>query len=149
MTRTPSNTQRAKVLGNHLAENAADCRRNNVLVRVDEINTAQSVAFCSVEQLHHGFLRRNVPVARLLWKAEQALAPLTGLGIVPMISVRHKSLLNQSKPPARKMSPSLMDWIRDLWERLGSPWSREGFSVLPVTHDPFGWRKAMHGSGGR
>ncbi len=60
----------------------------------------------------------------------------------------HKTLRNLSDP-SRSASPSLMDWIRDLWGRLGSPFSREGFSLMPVTIAPFGRRRAMNNSGRR
>lgn len=130
-------------------ENAADCLRHNVRVHVIEVNPSQSVAICSVEQLHRGLMRMKVPDQQLIWHAEQALVPLMNLGISPMITVRQKSLKNLSKPTARRATPSLMDLIRDLWGRLGTPLSREGFSVLPVAHDPFGWQQAMLRSTGR
>ena len=149
MTQLSSNVERAKALGQHLAANATQCNRHNIVVRVDWINADHSVAFCSVEQLHRGLFRRDRSTNYLVWQAERALAPLKDLGITPLISVQHKSLGNLSIPPARTPSPSFMDWIRELWNRLGSPMSREGFSLMPVTVDPFGWRRAMNGSGGR
>ncbi len=44
---------------------------------------------------------------------------------------------------------SFLDWIRDLWNRLGSPLSREGFALIPVKVRSFGWRRGKHGSGRR
>ena len=67
----------------------------------------------------------------------------------PSSNVQRKSIQNLSMPPARSASPSFMDWIRDLWNRLGSPMSREGFSLVPVKVEPFGMRRAMKGSGRR
>lgn len=144
MNTTPSKSECALAPGQHLAENASVCVRNNIVVRVDRINSKQSVAFCSVEQRHRGPFRRSRSTSYLLRNAEKALAPLRGLGITPLITVQHRSLKNLSTPTVRAGSPSFMDWIRDLWGRSGSPMSREGFSLMPVAIDPFGWRQAMN-----
>ncbi|MBZ0206628.1 MAG: hypothetical protein K8H89_09905 [Flavobacteriales bacterium] len=148
MTPTPTNEERATALGKLLAKNAAQCKHANIVVRVDRINADQSVAFCSVEQLHRGLFRRDRSTDHLVWQAERALAPLRGHGLTPLINVQHRSLRNASTPATPTASPSLMDWIRDLWGKLGRPMSREGFSPAPVAQDPFGWRRAMIASGG-
>lgn len=44
---------------------------------------------------------------------------------------------------------SFLDWIRDLWNRLGSPMSQEGFALIPVKVRSFGRRRAKHGPGRR
>ena len=43
-------------------------------------------------------------------------------------------------------SLSFLDWIRDLWNRLGAPMPREGFGLIPVKVRSFGCRRAKHGS---
>lgn len=129
-----------------LVENALRCARHGIIVQVNSINADRSVALCSVEQRESAFLRRDRSVHELIWQAEQALAPLIGLGILPMISVRHKDLLNASAPVAVRARRSLMDRLRELAGLLGHSSSREGFTPLPVAPDPFGWRRAMTGS---
>jgi len=146
MRKAPTNVERAQALHRHLSDNESDCIKRNIIVNVTSINAAQSVAYCSVEQRKSGVFRRALPVAELLWRAEQALAPLIGLGIVPLLTVRHRSLSNTLILRRRESTRSPMDWIPDLLTWLGYPLSREGFSVVPVVHDPFGWRRAMHSS---
>ena len=126
-----------------LTDNAARCARRNIRVHVNSINADRSVALCSVEQLRGGFFQRNCSVQELIWRAEQALAPLIGLGILPMITVKHQDLKNASEATAPRNVRSLMDRLRDLAGLLGLPFAREGFSPLPVAGDPFGWRRAM------
>ena len=144
---SPSNKERSEAFGRLLAENAALCARQNIVVRVDRINADHSVAYCSVEQLHRGSFRRERSMDQLIGQAERALAPLRARGMLPLLSVQHKSLKNLSAPPARTVASSFMDRVRALWGRLGSPLAREGFSLTPLGHDPFGWRRAMNGSG--
>ncbi|MFZ1615722.1 MAG: hypothetical protein WAT41_00035 [Flavobacteriales bacterium] len=48
-----------------------------------------------------------------------------------------------AKDYPRKASPSLMERIRVLWDRLVAPTSREGFSLVPVTDHTSGWRQTL------
>jgi hypothetical protein len=116
--------------------------RSNIIVHVDEINATHNVAFCSVEQRLFGLCRRTRTGTELVWHAEQALAPLIGLGLVPLITVR-------PIPPTPKHANSgrsLMDWLPTLWRWLGYPLSPTGFGSVLLAHDPFGWRRAMRAS---
>ncbi len=143
MPMKPTDQQRTEALQRHLRDNASDCDRRNIIVHVDSISHEHSVAFCSVEQRHKGLLRRDCSVDELVWRAEQALAPLTGLGFVPMITARHTSLNNATAAPAAIRSRNLMDRMPDLWRWLGSPFRQEGFGDPTLVKDPFGWRQAL------
>ena len=133
-----------KTLDQQLADNAANCDRYNIIVRVDRVNSKRNVAFCSVEQRHRGLFRRDRPSHYLAWQAEMALAPLRHNGITPLITVQEKSLGNPNSSPVRATPPSFMSRVRGLWNRPGASKSR-----VPVPVDPFGWRMAMNGCGGR
>ena len=139
--------QRADHLHRHLSQNESECFKRNITVQVDRINAEQNVAYCSVEQRLTGFLRRTYSVTELIWRAEQALAPLNGLGIVPLLTVRHKSRTAATASEISRHDRSPMDWIPDLYRWLGSPFAREGFRAIPVVSDPFGWKQALRSSG--
>jgi hypothetical protein len=148
MTPDTNNTERTEAIHRHLALNAAACIRHNIIVHVDSINASQTVAICSVEQRNKGLLRRTYSVQELIWRTEQALAPLTGLGVVPLINVRHEELLNTS-PTATRNARSPMDWIQRLKGWLGYPLAREFFGTSAPVSDPFGLYKAMQTSTGK
>src|SRR5688572_9008324 len=137
------NVQRARALHRHLSENESDLIRRNIVVRVDSINTGQNVALCTVEQRITGLLRRTYSPPELVWRAEQALAPLIGLGIMPLITVRHPALQNAKGTAQRATGRSLMDWVPNVWSWLGYPLAPRGFGAVRLDHDPFGWRGAM------
>ncbi len=62
----------------------------------------------------------------------------------------NNTALNATQGGRHRSAPlSFLDWIRDLWNRLGSPLSREGFALIPVKVRSFGWRRGKHGSGRR
>lgn len=147
MPNEPTNVERSLALHRHLSDNESECIKRNIIVRVDSINADHSVAQCSVEQRMSGLLRRTYPVPELIWRAEQALAPLMGLGIVPLLTIRHKTLKNTSTTKARRMDRSPMDRMADIWKWLGYPLSPEGFGAVVLAKDPFGWRQAMISSG--
>jgi len=116
--------------------------RSNIIVHVNEINSSHSVAFCSVQQRLFGLCRRTRTAPELVWRAEQALAPLIGLGLVPYITVR-------TEPAVRKgawYQGSFMDSLQGLWRWMGYPLSPTGFKSVLLAHDPFGWRRAMSAS---
>jgi hypothetical protein len=142
MPTKPADLQRTEALQRHLRDNASDLIGRNIIVHVDSISHEHGVAFCSVEQRHKGLLRRDRSVDELVWRAEQALAPLIGLGFVPMITARHKSLHNATAAPAAILSRNVMDRMPDLWRWLGSPFRQEGFGDPTLVKDPFGWRQA-------
>ncbi|MEZ4740318.1 MAG: hypothetical protein R2818_13400 [Flavobacteriales bacterium] len=129
-----------------MSENRSECVKRNIRVHVDRINADQSVAFCSVEQRLTGLLRRTCSVPELIWRAEQALAPLHSMGIVPLLTVRHKTLKAAPMVDRPKRAISPMDWLPDLWRWLGSPFARERFGAVAVVRDPFGWKRAMYSS---
>ena len=116
--------------------------RSNVDVHVDEISTAHHVAFCSVEQRLFGVCGRTSPSQELVWYAEQALAPLIGLGLTPLITVRS----NGPKRSRVRDGGSIMDWLPRLWRWLGHPLSPLGFQSVLLAHDPFRWRRAITSS---
>jgi|GEM_PF-1695874 len=146
MTTATTSTHHVQARDRHLSENEAECIKHNIIVHVDSINADQSVAFCSVEQRHAGLFRRTLTVHELIWRAEQALAPLIGAGIVPLVTVRHKSLLNAGAAQPHQGQRSLMDRISELLKWLGLPMWREGFGTVALVNDPFGWRRAMTAS---
>jgi hypothetical protein len=95
-----------------------------------------------VEQRSKGLLRRTYSLPELVWRAEQALAPLNGLGILPMINVRQSSgtasVLGGSQ---HRFSP--MDVLQRLRGWLGYPLYREVFGAAIMARDPFGLHKAL------
>lgn len=134
------------LLHRHLSENETDCIKRNITVHVDLINAEQNVAYCTVQQRLSGFLRRTHSVPELIWRGEQALAPLNAQGLVPLLTIRHKSLFSAQVMDRPLPARSIMDWIPDLWRWLGSPFAREGFSPIPLVRDPFGWQQALRAS---
>lgn len=125
----------------HLQQNAVRCARTNIVVRVETISHTNHAAFCSVEQRLRGGLWHTCSVEELTWLAEQALAPLIGMGYAPLITVRHKELRN-----IRSALPSLhlfdgRAWLARLRAWLGRPDGREGFDA--TARDPFGWFAAL------
>lgn len=141
LTAPSTNVQRAQALHRHLSENESECIKRNIIVRVDVINAQQNVAFCTVEQRLMGFFRRSYSFPELVWRAEQALAPLKELGITPLLTVRERTTSASAARTQNRWTP--MDWVPDLWRWLGYPLAREGFGAVPVVHDPFGWKQAM------
>jgi hypothetical protein len=127
----------------HLQQNAAECARTNIVVRVDTISHVHHAVFCSVEQRLRGGLWHTCSVEELTWLAEQALSPLIGMGYVPLITVRHKDLRNAqaSLPPLRAFDARA--WIARLRAWLGRPDGREGFDATATARDPFGWFAAL------
>lgn len=134
-------------LQRHLKENESECIKHNIVVQVNRVNSDQSVAFCSVEQRHAGLLRRTHSVPELIWRAEQALAPLNGMGIIPLITARDRNsnVASPMERPRNAIEPLV--WLSDIWRWLGSPFARETFGVVPVVSDPFGWKQAVQLSG--
>ncbi len=130
----------SQALHRHLRDNESDRVRSNIIVHVDGIDAAHNVAFCSVEQRLFGPCRRTRTAPELIWHAEQALAPLIGLGLLPLITVRPFA------PEPAGNDRSVMDWIPWLWRWLGYPLSPIGFGSVLLAHDPFGWRRAMSAS---
>ncbi|MBP7515695.1 MAG: hypothetical protein KA791_14165 [Flavobacteriales bacterium] len=124
----------------HLSANASECARRNIIIRIDTINADHSVAFCSVSQRNNGLFRRTYSLPELVWRAEQALAPLNGLGILPMINVHMNG--EQRQGPAR-ISSSIGTWLQRLREWLGYPQTREVFGTPLSSNDPFGLHTAL------
>lgn len=131
---SPENV-RLQPVQQHLQDNKAACERHNVRVHVDMMNDDRTVAYCSVEQGQHGIFRREQAVSELVRQAEQALAPLMGLGITPMVTPRHAQLGN-SPPGARRP--------RTTWLRLRAWLGLTRVQPTEPADDPFGWRLAMH-----
>lgn len=133
-------TSRVAASHRHLTTNASECQRRNLSIRVDSVNADQTIAFCSVGQCERGLLRRTYSQPELVWRAEQALAPLIGLGLLPLINVRQKV--------TRRMSMehnwwSPRQWISGLRVWLGYSGGRGDQVGLALGNDPFGLRKAM------
>lgn len=139
-------TDRAQLLQRHLSENRSECIKRNILVHVDSVNADRTVAFCSVEQRLTGLLRRTHSIPELIWRAEQALAPLHRMGIVPLLSVRHKTLKAAPLVDQPQQASTPMDWLPELWRWLGSPFARASFGSVPIVRDPFGWKRAVQAS---
>ena len=139
---TYSKMKPAKDLDQQLAENAVECNRQNIRVRIDRINSKHNVAYCSVAQLHRGLFRRSRPFPYLVHQAERALAPLRAHGITPMIAVQQRAMQDPIDPAVHTVHPFLIGRALHLWNRLGAPMSRSS-----NTADPFGWRQALSGSG--
>lgn len=129
----------ADVTHRHLIANASECARRNIIIRVDTVNADRTVAFCSVEQRNRGLLRRTYSQPELVWRAEQALAPLNGLGLLPMINVHMRTDPRTSGP--LHTGRSTFTWVQRLRGWLGYP-RGIGEPILPG--DPFGLFRAMH-----
>lgn len=138
----PNMTSKNEHIQRHLRENASDCRKNNVRVRVERINRERQVAFCTVQQHRMGFLHRDRSTAELVWRAEQALSPLLELGISPLITVRQPGASSEPTSSSRTrrsthhLLPAFVRW-------LGWPLLRERIMPQPLARDPFGWRQAL------
>ncbi len=123
-----------------LIANAADCDRRNFIIRVDMVNADRTVAFCSIVQRNTGVLRRNYTHSELVWRAEQALAPLNGLGLLPMITVHmhgrapFSGAVGNTRPP--------LSWYFRVLQWLGYPLPHE--KATSMTSDPFGLQNAEH-----
>jgi hypothetical protein len=127
----------------HLHRNASLCARTNLVVRVEAISLANHAAFCSVEQHMRGGFWRTCSVEELTHLAERALAPLIGLGYMPMITVHHKDLRNaRAGMPPLPLFP-LGAWLARLRAWLGRPGVGEGFDAHAIDRDPFGWSAAL------
>jgi hypothetical protein len=124
----------------HLQANEQACIADNIHVQVDRINAEHKSAFCSVHQRLHGPLRRRLTDHELVWRAEQALAPLSNLGLIPLITLAPRTDRPESR--VNGVQRSIAGLLYGLWRKLGFPWAPLGFRSLTLAHDPFGWRKA-------
>ena len=131
----PASNDQLNLVQRHLRENLLTCDRHNVHVQVDRMNGDRTVAFCSVEQATHGLFLREREVSELVRQAEQALAPLLGLGIVPMIMPRHARLGNTARQTNHH---------RSTWRRLRAWLGLMAKAPAYGADDPFGWQLAMH-----
>ena len=143
---TPSQTtrtERAQAFRQKLHTNESYCISNNLIVRVHQINSLKKTAHCSVEQRIKGLFRRTYSRNELILHAEKALAPLIGIGISPMITVRHSSTRNTTSNTMAKEQGFLIDLLLDWWRSLGIGGSLQGFGAARLKDDPFGWQLAM------
>lgn len=134
---------RTRAIHRHLAENAAYCAKRGIHIHVDSINAGASYALCIVEQRSRRFFRRHYSEMELLWRAEQALVPLIGLGISPLITVRNNERLKTNASDTVSISRASMDGLAAIATYLGLTRSNEGFSPLMNKRDPFGWKGAL------
>lgn len=125
-----------------LAANAAQLARLNIVVHVDAVSPSRHAVFCSVEQLHHGWLWHTCTVEELAWRAEQALAPLMIMGILPMVTVKHPLLHNSSATTPQGVA-LLMHWLGRSIGWAGIPWGRRHGHRAGEAVDPFGWRAVL------
>lgn len=121
----------------HLRENEAELLRHNIIVRVDSMHLAHRTALCSVRQRHAGLLRRKRSNIELVWRAEQALAPLLVLGISPLVQV-----LGRRPLPLVPRMAGMRAWLHRMAQRLGYPGAAPTIAAPPAP-DPFGWRSAV------
>lgn len=132
----------ARTLLQHLSQNEQACVQDNIIVRVDSISDDRRVLLCSVGQCLFGVFRRARSSGELVWRAEQALAPLRTIGLIPMITVLPKPVdgnLHGAGGPG--------GWPAALWQWMGHPLARKGYGHRLLVHDPFGWRQVMTGHG--
>jgi hypothetical protein len=141
MTPLHTSTQMQDAVQQHLATNAVHLTRLNILVQVDAVSASRHAAFCSVEQLHHGWMWHTCSVEELAWRAEQALAPLMGMGILPMITVKHRSLHNGTAATPQGLA-LLQHWLGRSLAWTGITWGRRHAHRAGEAADPFGWRAA-------
>lgn len=125
----------------HLEVNEHLLQRRNIIVHVDAVSPSQHAAFCTVEQRHRGWLWHTCSVEELAWRAEQALAPLMSIGILPMITVKHRSLRNATAPTPQRLAV-LHHWVGKLKTWSGLPFDGHTEHASADAHDPFGWRSA-------
>lgn len=142
MTHHPPCTTVQQTVERELVANAARLARLNILVHVDAVSPSRHAVFCSVEQIHHGWLWHTCTVEELAWRAEQALAPLMTLGILPMITVKHP-LLHNSTAATPRVPALLQHWLGWLtaWSRI--PLGRRHAHRPGEAVDPFGWRVVL------
>lgn len=127
---------RSQAIIRQLKENEVECLRHNVVVRVLSMGMRERVMFCTVEQRLFGLFRRRLCNEDLIYRAQQALAPLCGLGLLPMVDVVHPV-------PVRRTPKRLRNrWPATFWRWLGSPLAYAGYKDAISANDPFGWRKA-------
>ena len=119
----------------HLCDNAAASARFNIVIQVESINPDRSIAICSVRQLHTGVLRRNYSQSELLWRAEQALAPLHAIGLVPMINVH--VVKRSASPSFSSLQLFRPGWPERIRGWLGYP-VEESAGPQRTAFDPFG-----------
>lgn len=137
-----TDTLRARTLLQHLLRNEHACVLDNIIVRVDTISNDRRVLLCSVGQCLFGVFRRTRSTGELVWRAEQALAPLRTIGLIPMINVLPRPAdanLHGAGGPG--------GWPAALWQWMGHPLARKGYRHRLLVHDPFGWRQAMAANG--
>lgn len=138
MQRTPTARTADAASDRHLKANASECARRNILIRIDTVNADRSIAFCSIVQRRRGLFRRSYSQGELVWRAEQALAPLNGLGLLPLITVHMEAQTPWAAAPHRWAPISMVRWLR---ERLG--FAREGRgNGSDGPEDPFGLHRA-------
>jgi hypothetical protein len=125
----------------HLEVNEHLLQRRNIIVHVDAVSPSQHAAFCTVEQRHRGWLWHTCSVEELAWRAEQALAPLMSIGILPMITVKHRSLRNATAATPQRLAV-LHHWFGKLKTWSGLPFGDDAKDATTLGHDPFGWRSA-------
>ncbi len=140
MTKEPFRDPAYEASHVHLSANASECARRNITIRIDNINADHSVAFCSVSQRNNGLFRRAYSLPELVWRAEQALAPLNGLGLLPMINVRMHAAQDTTTAERSTLNTS---WLARLLEWLGFPQTREVFGTPVRATDPFGLHTAL------
>jgi len=138
MNHTNNDTTGTRTLLRHLLHNEQTCVEANIIVRVDSISDDRRVALCSVGQCLFGVFRRSRSTGELVWRAEQALAPLRAIGLIPLITVLPRPADGN---PHGADGPG--DWPAVLWQWMGHPLARKGYGHRLLVRDPFGWRKAM------
>ncbi|MCU0319175.1 MAG: hypothetical protein MUE88_03760 [Flavobacteriales bacterium] len=122
----------------HLKANASECARRNILIRIDTVNADRSIAFCSIVQRRRGLFRRSYSQGELVWRAEQALAPLNGLGLLPLITVHMEAHTPWAAVPHRWAPVGVLRWLR---ERLGFAADLRARGI-DGPEDPFGLHRA-------
>ena len=133
---TPSVEQPA--FHRHLHANERDLVRHNIVLRVDSINTVYNTALCTVRQRRTGWMRQRRSRSELLWRAEQALAPLRSIGLLPLVTV-HSDRTRERVGFIR--SPRL--WSVGTIRRFIHPFGRAVRSFSLLGDDPFGWQQAL------
>ncbi len=121
-----------------LAINAMALAERNIGVRVLRVNAGRTVAFCTVQQRQHGLWWRTASSTELLAHAENALAPLVGFGLFPIITMQPG---DQRRPASRAHAPYA--WLQRLLGWLGAVGLREGIETPVDPADPFGLQRAL------
>ncbi len=122
----------------HLHANAQDLARHNIVLRVDSINTLHHTALCTVRQRRSGWMRQPRTRSELLWRAEQALAPLRSIGLLPLVTV-HSYRTHERVGFIR--SPRL--WAFAIVRHIVHPFGPAARAQATPANDPFGWRTAL------